>query len=187
VESSTADFQVIVPAKALTVFERVFATGKDRGDWALDVKVMPNQVLFRHGGRMLSTVLVEGNFPKYEDVIPKETNKTARIDRAALYGAIRRAALLTTDEARAVRLMFDKGQLTITAQSPEQGEARIEMPIEYNDDQLEIGFNPNFVNDALKALTLETVNFELQESFRPGIICGEDKTDFLYVVMPVSL
>lgn len=187
VESASADFEVIVPAKALTVFERVFASSKERGDWSLDVKVMPNQIVFRAGQRVLSTALVEGNFPKYEDVIPKEFSKTARIDRLALHGAVKRTALLTTDEARAVKLSFAADQLVITAHSPEQGEARVELPIEYEGEPLEIGFNPLFVSDALKALTTDNVVLEMHESFRPGVIYGDDKSKFLYVVMPVSL
>ena len=133
-ESSSGDFEVIVPAKALHAFERVFAVAKDRGDWTVDVKVMPNQILLRSGERLLATVLIEGNFPKYDDVIPKDTDKVARVERLALYGAIKRAALLTSDEARAVRLAFDREQLVITAHSAEQGEARVETPIEYEGD-----------------------------------------------------
>jgi len=187
IEASTADFQIIVPAKALGVFERVYSPGKEPEDWQIHIKVMPNQVAFRSGDRMLSATLVEGTFPKYEDVIPKETTRVAHLNRIEFNGAIRRAALLTTDEARAVRLAFSKEQLVITAQSPEQGEARIEMPIEYEGEPLEIGFNPNFLTDALKALTIDTIHIDLHESVRPGIIRGDDKNEFLYVVMPVSL
>ncbi len=184
-QSNTSDFDVIVPAKALNIFERVFGGAKDQ--WVVQVQVLPNQLLIQSEDRLLSTVLVEGNFPKYEDVIPRENDKVARINRLELYGAVRRAALLTSDEARAVRLSFSRDRLLITAQSPEQGEARVELPVEYDGDPVEIGFNPLFVNDALKALAFDTVRLELQDSFRPGLICSEDKSEFLYVVMPVSL
>lgn len=185
--STSADFEVIVPVKALMAFERVFAPSKEQKEWVVDIKVMPNQIVLRTGDRMLATVLVEGNFPKYEDVIPKDSNKVAQIDRLELYGAIRRAALLTSDEARAVKLAFEGNQLVITANSPEQGEARVELPAEFEGEPVSIGFNPVFVNDALKTLTTKAVRIELQDSFRPGVLCGEDKGDFLYVVMPVSL
>jgi DNA polymerase III subunit beta len=187
VESSSGDFEAIVPAKALNVFERVFGPLRDQENWRVDVAVLPNQLLLRSGERMVSTVLVEGNFPKYEDVIPKENNRIARVNRSELHSAIKRAALLTSDEARAVKLSFQPGQLTITASSPEQGEARVELPVEFEGSVIEIGFNPNFVNDALRALTMESVRVELQDVFRPGVLCGEDKAEFLYVVMPVSL
>ncbi len=187
VEAPTGDFEAIVPSKALNVFERIFNPGKERDAWGIDVKVMPNQMLLRSGGRMLSTILLEGKFPKYEDVVPKDTTRVAMLNRQEFYGAIRRAALLTSDEARAVRLSVDPEKIVITAQSPEQGDARVELAAEFEGDPIEIGFNPLFINDALKALTLETIRLELKEPAAPGLICGEDKNEFLYVVMPVSL
>jgi DNA polymerase-3 subunit beta len=100
---------------------------------------------------------------------------------------VRQAALLTTEESRAVKLSFLENQLVITSQSPEQGDARIEIPIEYDGDALEIGFNPAFVSEALKVVPYDQLYIELHESFRPGILRGEDKEEFLYVIMPVSL
>jgi DNA polymerase-3 subunit beta len=120
-------------------------------------------------------------------VIPKDTDKLARLSRVELHGAILRAALLTSDEARAVRMSFSRERLVITAQSPEQGEARVEMPMEYEGEPVEIGFNAAFVNDALKVIPFDTVCVELKESFRPGVVRGEDRNEFLYVVMPISL
>jgi DNA polymerase-3 subunit beta len=181
------DFEAIVPTKALSVFERVFTPPRDDKEWAVEVRVTPNQVLLRAGERLLSSVLVEGRFPKYEDVIPKSTNKRARLNRAEFHGAVRRAALLTTEDSRAVRLAFSEQRLEITAQSPEQGEARVEIPIAYEGQPVDIGFNPAFLADALKAINFDEVFFEMEESFRPGVLSGADKREFLYVVMPVSL
>jgi DNA polymerase-3 subunit beta len=185
--SYSADFEAIVPSKALTVFERVFAPAKTAEQVRIDVKVTPNQLLLRWQGCVLSTVLVEGRFPKYEDVIPKESDKIARMDRVEFYAAVRRAALLTTEDSRAVRLAFEPGKLLITARSPEQGEARLEVPIEYAQEPLDIGFNPSFLADALKVIPCSEVSLEMQDSFRPGVMYGKDKAEFLYVVMPVSL
>jgi DNA polymerase-3 subunit beta len=185
--SSGGDFEVIIPAKAMSVFERVFTPPRDEADWSVDVKVMPNQIILRSGDRVLSTVLVQGSFPKYEDVIPKEHNKRAHIDRDALFGAVKRAALLTTEESRAVKLAFEGESLLITSQAPEQGDARVEIPIKYEGEPLAIGFNPAFLNDALRVVPFDEVVLDLHEAFRPGILCGEDKNEFIYVIMPVSL
>lgn len=185
--TSSGDFEAIVPAKAMNVFERIFGAAREDEDWSIDVSVHPNQVLLRSGARMLSSVLVEGSFPKYEDVIPRDNDKWALINRAELHSAVRRAALLTSDDARAVKLSFAADQLVITAHSVEQGEARVELPVEFSGEPVEIAFNPGFVNDALKALPYETVRLELHDGFRPGVLFGEDKNEFLYVVMPVSL
>ncbi len=187
VEASSGDFQIIVPAKALTVLEKVFSAPPDGEGWGIDIKVMPNQILMRSGDRLLSSVLVEGHFPKYQDVIPKSSDKRATLDREEFFHAVRQAALLTTEESRAVKLQFTPDKLVITSQSPEQGDARIEMPISFDGEELEIGFNPAFVNEALKVCPNGDVYLEMQESLRPGVLCGEDKADFLYVIMPVSL
>ena len=187
IRTDSADFDVILPTKALLVFERVFVPSKEQEEWPVDIKVTPNQVLLRAPGRVLSTALIEGRFPKYDDVIPKDSDKKAIIGREELHAAVRRAELLTTEDSRAVRLSFGPNQLVITSQSSEEGEARIEMPIEYEAEPMEIGFNPTFLRDALKVLRFEQIHLEMRESARPGIISGGDKNEFLYVVMPVSL
>jgi DNA polymerase-3 subunit beta len=186
-KSSSGDFEVIIPAKAMSVFERVFTPPREDADWTVDIRVMPNQVVLRSGERVLSTVLVQGSFPKYDDVIPKEHSKRARVDRDVLFGAVKRAALLTTEDSRAVKLAFEGESLVITSQAPEQGAARVEIPISYEGEPLAIGFNPAFLNDALRVVPFEEVMLDLHEAFRPGVICGEDKNEFIYVVMPVSL
>jgi DNA polymerase-3 subunit beta len=187
IESHSGDFEVILPAKAMSVFEKVFVPTRDEGEATVHVKIMPNQVLLRSGDRVLSTVLVEGSFPKYEDVVPKEHNKRATLGREALLGAVSRAALLTTEESRAVKLAFDAEALVITSQAPEQGDARVEIPISYEGEPLTIGFNPLFLRDALRTLPFDEVTIDLQEAFRPGVVTGGDRNEFLYVVMPVSL
>ena len=186
-ESRSGDFEVILPAKAVGVFEKVFAPSREEGEGVVEVKITPNQVLLRLGERVLSTVVVEGSFPRYDEVIPKEHNKRARLGREALLGAVSRAALLTTEESRAVKLAFDSQSLVITSQAPEQGDARVEIPIGYEGEPLTIGFNPLFLRDALRAMPFDEVAIDLHEAFRPGVISGEDRNEFLYVVMPVSL
>ncbi len=185
--ASGGDFEAILPAKAMSVFERVFAAASDGQEDKVDVKFLPNQVLLRSNQRVLSSVLVEGNFPKYEEVIPNEHDKVARIDRDAFLGAVRRAALLTTEDSRAVKLAFEESKLVITSQTPEEGDARVEIPISYEGETLAIGFNPAFLSDALRVVPYEEVVFELHEAFRPGVLTGGNREEFLYVVMPVSL
>jgi DNA polymerase-3 subunit beta len=185
--SHSADFEVIVPAKALTVFERVCTAPRDGEALLIDVKITPNQIMLRWPDRMLASALVEGRFPKYEDVIPKELNRQAVADRLELYGAIRRAALLTTEDSRAVQLAFGPELLVITSRSPERGEARVQVPIQYTGEPIDIGFNPGFLADALRVMPYNQVQFEMVESFRPGVLCSEDKNEFLNVVMPVAL
>lgn len=181
------EFNVIVPAKALSVFERVFLPQEGAEPWPVDVKVTPNQLLLRSGSTVLATALVEGHFPSYQDVIPKDATRTLRVDRELLHGAVRRAALLTTEDSRTVRLACVKDGLTISSRAPEQGEATIRVPAEFDGEPIEIGFNPTYLSDPLRVLDFEQVIIKLSGNTRPGVLRGEDPADFLYVVMPVSL
>ena len=102
-----------------------------------------------------------------------------------LLGAVRRAALLTNEESKGVRLSFASGVLTLSSRAPNQGEAVVSVPIEYSDKEIEIGFNPVFLTDVLRAVPSDKVVFEFKETNRPGVFrCGDDR---LYVVMPVNL
>jgi DNA polymerase-3 subunit beta len=173
--------QAIVPAKAISLLNRML----HGGDEEVEVKINRNQLLARTPRAMISSVLVEGHFPKYEDVIPRDCDKKAKLHRLEFLSAIRRAALLTSEESKGVRMEFADGALTLTSRSPERGEARIRMATEYQGEPVAIGFNPYFLVDALKVMNDEHVMFELKEATRPGLLKGEG--DFLYLVMPVSL
>jgi len=134
----------------------------------------------------LTSNLVEGTFPPFEDVIPKDLDRKAVVNTQTLYGAIRRAHLMTNEESRGVRLVFDGNSLQITSRAPETGEAEIEVPIEsFTGDKLEIAFNPVYIMDALKVISEEEVTIELKQSEKPGLI--RSGNDFIYIIMPVSL
>jgi DNA polymerase-3 subunit beta len=137
---------------------------------------------------VLVSNLVEGSFPPYEDVIPKDQDKKVTFDRDVLASAVRRAALLTNEESRGVRMNF-KGKdklLELSSRAAEVGEAQIRCDLAgYEGDDVEIGFNPTFVTDALKVISEPEVIMELKAGNKPGLI--KSGTDFMYVVMPVSL
>lgn len=173
--------QAIVPAKAVGLLNRLLHSGEEE----VEIKLSRNQLLARTPRAVISSVLVEGHFPKYEDVIPRDCDKKAKLNRLEFLSAIRRAALLTSEESKGVRMEFADGTLTLTSRSPERGEARIRMASEYQGEPMAIGFNPYFLVDALKVMSDEHVVFELKEPTRPGVLKGEG--DFLYLVMPVSL
>ncbi|MHC5002077.1 MAG: DNA polymerase III subunit beta [Planctomycetota bacterium] len=149
-----------------------------------------NQVVFgvgeEPGAAVLSSNLVEGAFPPFEDVIPKDQDKKVSFDATQLSSAIRRAALLTNEESKGVRLTFADKKLTLTSRAPEMGEAEIELDVaEYEGEPLEIGFNPGFITDALKVVDTGEVIIELKAPNKPGVI--RTGNDFTYVVMPVNL
>ena len=134
----------------------------------------------------LSSNLVEGSFPPFEDVIPKDLDRKATIATDALNKAIRRAHLMTNEESRGVRLAFEGDTLQITGRAPETGEAEIEVPIQsFTGERLEIGFNPVYIMDALKVADRDEITIELKKSEKPGLI--RSGNNFIYIIMPVSL
>ncbi|MEM7682989.1 MAG: DNA polymerase III subunit beta [Planctomycetota bacterium] len=172
----------IVPTKALHLLMRLF----DDGDQSVRVRVADNQVLFAADHAVLSSNLVEGNFPPYRDVIPKDGDRKATLETDRFISAVRRAALLTNEESKGVRMGFSEDGLTISSRAPEMGEAEInvEMP-EFTGEAMEIGFNPAYLLDALKVVDQDKVQLDMKGSAKPGVL--KTGNDFLYVVMPVNL
>ncbi|MFN0131299.1 MAG: DNA polymerase III subunit beta [Phycisphaerales bacterium] len=181
----------IVPARALGLMQRLM----DEPEAQVRVAVTENQILVAIGSpeeggirAALASNLVEGAFPPYEEVIPKDQDKKVVFDRDVLSSAVRRAALLTNEESRGVRMKF-KGaekQLELSSRAPEMGEAEVNVELSsYEGADLEIGFNPTFITDALKVMTDPSVIMELKAHNRPGVV--KSGNDFVYVVMPVNL
>lgn len=181
----------IVPTKALNLLLKLI----DDAGADVDIAITDNQAFFRLKGdengseTLLVSNLVEGTFPPYEDVIPKDQDKKATFAVEVLSSAVRRAALLTNEESRGVRMAFNpKGEkaLTLSSRAPEMGEAEINVAMEkYEGEQIEIGFNPAFIVDALKVLDGEEVILEMKAPNKPGLI--RSGQNFVYVVMPVNL
>jgi DNA polymerase-3 subunit beta len=134
---------------------------------------------------VVSSALVEGHFPQYEDVIPKDSDKKVDLNTEEFLSAVRRAALLTNEQSKGVRLKFEENKLVLSSRAPEQGEATISMKIEYAEAPMEIGFNPLFLTEALRVANAPSITLEMKDGNRPGIF--RVGTSFLYVVMPVNL
>ncbi|MCB9865101.1 MAG: DNA polymerase III subunit beta [Phycisphaerales bacterium] len=171
----------IVPVKAMTLIQRIIGDGKA----PIGVKLTGNQVIVRGPHAVVSSGLVEGQFPKYNDVIPKESDRKVVLKTNEFMSAVRRAALLTNEESKGVRFAFSKEQLTLSSRAPSQGEATIEVPVTMEGLDVEIGFNPHFIIEALKNVPSEEVALELKDSNRPGVLKAD--AHFVYVVMPVNL
>lgn len=173
--------KAIVPAKALTLIDKLV----DDPEEPVEFQLRENQVVFHTAHATLTSNLVEGQFPPYEDVIPKDTDKKMTAATADFLGAIRRAALLTTEESKGVRFQFSKKGLVLQSRSPEAGEATINFPCKYEGADMEIGFNHTFLTDALKVVDSDEITLELTAPNRPGLVKGGP--NFLYVIMPVNL
>ena len=182
-EKSAGEF--IVPAKAVNELNRLL---QDKGD--VELKFGENQASFALKNEtgfsvLLITKLIEGNYPNYRQVIPGEAKERIGVGREELVQALRRAEIMTSEKANSVKLAFGKNLLTITANSPEVGEARETMAINYKGKELAIAFNPRYLIDPLNALTEDEVFIELIDELSPGVV--KINGPFLYVVMPMRL
>lgn len=142
-----------------------------------------------HPRAVLSSALVEGTFPPYEDVIPRENDKKITAGRDELTSAVRKATVLTNEESRGVRMSFSGGdkRLKLSSRAPEMGESEIAVTLaNYEGNDIEISFNPHFLVDVLKVVNDPQVIVELKAPNKPGLIRSE-AGDFVYVVMPVNL
>ena len=175
------DCSAIVPTKAMQLFSRIL----DLGTSAAEITVSPSQIVLKCAKATVTASLLEGNFPSYSDVIPEDSDKRVELQTQVWLTAVRQAALLTNAESKGVRLAFSSGTLTLSSRAPEQGEAVISVEIDYDNGDVEIGFNPVFLTDVLRVVSGERVTFEFKEANRPGIFRSGD--DFLCVIMPVSL
>jgi DNA polymerase-3 subunit beta len=129
--------------------------------------------------------LVEGNYPNYKQVIPSETKERVALPREEFLAALRRAQIMTSDKANSVKLSIGRNNLTITANSPEVGEARESLAINYKGKDLQIAFNPAYLIDPLSVLAEDEVFLELIDELSPGVL--KINGPFLYVVMPMRL
>lgn len=180
-KSAAREISAIVPAKLMSLVQRI-ATGAEE---VLDVKVQENQILIRTARAVLVSSLVQGNFPKYTDVIPKESNRKATIETGRFEHRLRQAALLTNEESKGVRLSFAASQVTLTSRAPETGEAEVTCPVALDGEPIEIAFNPTFLVDAMRVVDSAEVTLEMNASNKPAVLRAG--SDFLYVLMPVDL
>jgi DNA polymerase-3 subunit beta len=179
----------IVPSKAMQLIERCL-TDVEKVEGNVRVVLREKDILLEAkpadgGRRIIYSRLVDGHFPKYEDVIPKDFDKKATIKAGAFQAAVRKAALLTNEESRGVMLKFSKEELVITSRTPEMGEAEVRIAVAYEGEPLEIGFNPVYLIDAAKVIDAEEFTFSFKGSSKPGVIT--EGRLFTHVVMPVSI
>jgi len=172
---------VIVPAKALSLIDKLVTNPEEQ----VSVQVKENQIIFHTSSATLTSNLVEGQFPPYEDVIPKDADKKMISSTADFLSAIKRASLLTTEDSKGVRLSFTKKGLVVNSRSPDSGEATINFACKFEGADLVIGFNPMFMCDALKVVDNDEISLEMTTPNRPALLRGG--SNFMYVIMPVNL
>jgi DNA polymerase III subunit beta len=182
-EKSQGEF--IAPAKAVGELNRLL---QDKGN--VEIRYTDNQASFtlkdeKNGSILIVTKLIEGNYPNYRQVIPNEVRERVSLAREEFLHALKRAEIMTSDKSNSVKLTFGKNNLAITANSPEVGEARESIAINYKGKEMAIAFNPKYMIDPLNALANDEVFIELIDELSPGVL--KINGPFLYVVMPMRL
>jgi DNA polymerase-3 subunit beta len=184
---------VILPKKGLQELRKLLAeaaeAGEDKAKAETKLGFVENSAVVRRPGVVLSMRLIEGLFPDYRQVIPKAGEKVVKLGRARLLETLRRISLLSSDKAHAVKLELGKGTLRVLSQNPDLGEAKEEVPVEYEGEPLKIGFNARYVIDVLGVLKSADVLLELADDLSPGVLRGADEADQGYtaVVMPMRI
>jgi DNA polymerase-3 subunit beta len=176
-------FEVNVPARALQELARLGASAE--GD-QLAINVLQNQVVFTLGKVILSSRLIDGQFPNYRQLLPETFEHELRVSAGELTDVVRRISLLAQKNAP-LRLAFTNGELTVSAQTPDVGEARESLPVAFQGEPLEIGFNPDFLRAGLEAIEEGDVLLKLISPLRPGLIESADGAGFRYLIMPIRL
>ncbi len=182
-EALSGAFEANVPARALQELTRIV---QHENAQELAVSVRANQVVFEAGGVVLSSRLIDGQFPNYRQLLPDSYEHALRLAGGEISEVVRRISLLAQKNAP-LRLAFAEGELTVSARTPDVGEAQESLPVPFQGEPLEIGFNPEFLRDGLEAVESGDVLLKLISPLRPGLIEAADGSGFQYLLMPIRL
>ncbi|APW45024.1 DNA polymerase III subunit beta [Rhodoferax antarcticus] len=175
--------EVILPRKTVLELQRLLSDAEG----AIEMQFANNQAKFSFGGMEFVTKLVEGKFPDYNRVIPRNHQNSIILGRTALLSTLQRTAILTSDKFKGVRLNIDPGTLRVAANNAEQEEAVDELDIDYSGDSIEIGFNVTYLIDALSNMSQEMIKIELSDGNSSALLTIPENDQFKYVVMPMRI
>jgi DNA polymerase III subunit beta len=179
-EGSVPELEAIVPARALGELARIAVAGE-----GIELGVHENQVVFATGDALLTTRRIDGQFPNYKQLVPETFDHELSLPREELLDVVRRVAVMAQRNSP-LRLRFADGELTVSAQTQDVGEARESLPVAFNGEPLEIGFNAEFLRDGVESVVGEQLRMKLISPLRPAVLQG-DADDFLYLIMPIRL
>jgi len=181
----TDEVKAILPKKTLGELSRLLVEGDD------DVRYErgENHLFFEVGGRLLISRMIDGQFPAFERVIPKGNDKHIEFERDRLTNAVKRVALLSNERSRAVKVLIEKGKVDVTSSSPDIGEAKETLPVDYNGGAMQICFNAQYMLDFLAAVSSDVVSLDLKDEVSQAVMkpVGADGYDYTYVIMPMRV
>jgi len=174
------ELEAIIPARALQELARVAGNADE-----IQLGLHENHVVFGADGAWLTTRRIDGQFPNYRQLLPEQFEHELQLPREELLEVVRRVSLMAQRNSP-LRLRFAEGELTVSAQTPDVGEARESLPAPFSADAMEIGFNAEFLRDGLESVDSPTVRFKLISPLRPAVLEGES-SDYTYLIMPIRL
>ena len=177
--------KAILPKKTLGELGRLLSEGE--GD--IGYERGENHLFFQVGDRMLISRMIDGQFPAYERVIPKGNDKHIEFERDRLTNAVKRVALLSNERSRAVKIQIESGKVDVTSSSPDLGEAKETLPVDYTGGSMQICFNAQYVLDFLAAVATDVVSLELKDEVSQAVMkpVGAEGYDYTYVIMPMRV
>ncbi len=178
------ELRMIVPRKALDEVGR-FAIDSEARE--IELASLENHLVFRKGRAVLVTRLIDGQFPDYAGVIPKDFSRRATVDHERLLRALRRVSLLSNEKTKPVKVEFEADQLTVRSNTPEMGEAVEQIPAAYDGDAMVMGFNARYLLEVLAVIDDEQVILELNDPLSPGVMRPLGDPQYFYVIMPMRV
>jgi DNA polymerase III subunit beta len=182
---------VIIPTKTLNELSKVIsdvAKGKaEKEDTLVEVVTTENQIKFTVEGVEIISRLIEGQFPNYEQVIPKDSDKKVEVSTSELSSATKRVAILTSEKSNSIRYQIKPGKISISSKTPDMGEAKEEIDASYKGEEISIAYNAKYVLDVLKNVGTDQVSIELTQPLSPGILKPKGDADYLCVIMPMRV
>ncbi|MEE9542781.1 MAG: DNA polymerase III subunit beta [Thermodesulfobacteriota bacterium] len=174
---------VILPRKGITEIRKLL---EDKNDPLL-IGFTAKNITVKKGTVVMNLRLIEGEFPDYNQVIPKDSDKELIVDKATLLASLKRVSILSAEKIKGVKFAISKGKLVLSSSTPENGDATEEVDIDYKGEGLEIAFNARYFMDVLEILDVEKIKFCVKEQLNPGVLKIPDNDSFTYVIMPMRL
>jgi DNA polymerase-3 subunit beta len=175
---------VIIPRKGLYELKRLLVEAPDAES---QLGFAENSALFKKPGLTMVMRLIDGQFPEYQRVIPKQGEKVVNVSRTRFLDGLKRIALLSADKSNAIRVQLNENQLRITANNPDLGEAKDDVDINYKGGEITVGFNARYLIDVLSVMEQDEVVLELGDDHSPGVIHAPNDKTYTAVVMPMRV
>jgi len=185
VDAKHKEESIIIPKKAMVELRRLLE--EDAPKIELRLGFSKNHALFKRDGLVMVSKLIDGNYPNYMQVVPAKSTKKVTVSKDVFTHAVKRVSILSKEKTNAVKLQLEPGQLVLSTNNPEVGEANEEMAVDYKGEAITIGFNSRYLMEVLMAMDRENISLELSDALSPCLITEEGDENYKCVVMPMRV